>query len=471
MHKLALFHSLRGQSCLVVGGGSVALRRTEKLLQAGAKVDLIAIDVLPELYALQQQYGDSNQQVDSARLSILQQPVMLAELSSEYACLLAATNDGALNADLQQFAKTHAIPCNRADNPAASDFVFPAMIEQDGLSIAITHAEGLPSLSQVLKQQISAFIPAGHQRLAAFIAGYRQQINAQRPSIRRRLWQQLLQGALADQVYANRLQQAEQTMQQALAKPEEFLACGEVYLLGAGPGDPELLTVKALRLLQRAEVVLYDRLVSKAILALIPDNAATLYVGKQRSQHAVPQDEINHRLAELALAGKRVVRLKGGDPFIFGRGGEELSTLVERQVPFQVVPGISAANGCASYAGIPLTHRDYAQSVQFITAQLVDGKLDLPWSSLVLPGKTLVFYMGLKTLPLICQGLRQAGMSEDMPVALVAKGTTPEQKLLRSDIANIQSAPELSKLSSPTLCIVGEVVQLAEHLHWFAGAE
>ena len=256
-------------------------------------------------------------------------------------------------------------------------------------------------------------------------------------------------------------------MEKALQNTDPSKPMGEVYLVGGGPGDPDLLTFRALRLMQQADVVVYDRLVATPILDMTRRDAERIYVGKERDNHAMPQEEINLLLARLAKEGNRVVRLKGGDPFIFGRGGEEIDTLAEQGIPFQVVPGITAASGCAAYAGIPLTHRDYAQSVTFVTGHLKDGTMNLNWEQLAQPNQTVVFYMGLHGLPVISKELMARGVSPQMPVALIQHGTTEKQRVFTGNLSNIVELVEREQPKPPTLIIVGEVVNLQEKLSWY----
>ena len=280
---------------------------------------------------------------------------------------------------------------------------------------------------------------------------------------RRALWERVLNGPISERVFAGQEGTAQAMMRSLLAQPEQPPQ-GEVYLIGAGPGDPDLLTFKAARLLQAADVVLHDRLVSQRVLELARRDAELIYVGKRRAEHALPQQQINELLVDLARQGKRVARLKGGDPFIFGRGGEEIELLAQHQIPFQVVPGVTAASGCACYAGIPLTHRDYAQSVRFLAGNLKDNRVDLPWSELVNPAETLVFYMGLLGLPVICEQLAAHGLDADTPIAVIEQGTTPNQRTLTGTLGGMVRQLEAEEMHAPTLIIVGKVVLLRDKL-------
>jgi uroporphyrin-III C-methyltransferase/precorrin-2 dehydrogenase/sirohydrochlorin ferrochelatase len=459
MKYFPLFYRLDLRRCLIVGGGNVALRRAKSLVSAGAIIDVVAPIISSDLQTLVSKSGGD----------CVFECVNTEKLKISYFCIIAATSDGTANLQVSDFAKTNRIFVNVADNQAACDFVFPSIIDREPLAIAVSNSGSSPVLSRLLKQQIDAFVPPSFGLLSTFVGRYRDQVKNAIPDEKTRtsFWEHVLQGSVADAVYSGRLNQAEQLLEQALKSPEQYNLQGEVYLIGSGPGDPELLTLKAFRLLQQADVVLYDRLVSDEVMALIKQGTELVYVGKHRDNHSVPQGGINQLLVDHAKAGKRVARLKGGDPFIFGRGGEEIETLVDHGVPFQVIPGITAANGCSAYAGIPLTHRDYAQSVQFVTGQLKDGTIDLNWKELIAPGKTLVFYMGLKGLPTISRCLIKNGMDAEMPVALVEKGTTKYQRVIVSSLAALPALLLKEKIASPSLLIVGNVVKLANKLSWF----
>ena len=459
MKFFPLFHRIENKRVLIVGGGHVALRRARVLVSAGAVIDVIAPEIIEELVAL----------VEQSDGECLLACFDGAKIAGHYLCVIAAANNRGVNATVARFASESRTPVNVADDPEACDFIFPSVIDRESLTVAISSQGNSPVLSRLLKQQLDAFLPSAFSELSKLVGQYREQINAtvSNDKTRKRFWEQVLQGSIADAVFSGDSQRADKLLNEALLSPETFNLKGEVYLIGAGPGAADLLTLRALRLLQQAEVVLYDRLVSEDIMSLIRPEVELVYVGKRRDNHSVPQGGINQLLVDYAKQGKRVARLKGGDPFIFGRGGEELETLVEQGVSFQVVPGITAANGCSAYAGIPLTHRDYAQSVQFVTGQLKNGSIDLNWKELIAPGKTLVFYMGLKSLPVISQSLIDHGMSASMPVALVEKGTTKDQRVLVSTLNEIPQLLEQEDVASPSLFIVGEVVTLANTLSWY----
>jgi uroporphyrin-III C-methyltransferase/precorrin-2 dehydrogenase/sirohydrochlorin ferrochelatase len=327
-------------------------------------------------------------------------------------------------------------------------------------------------LARLLRTRLEALLPGRTGELAALAREYRATVRARiaEASARRAFWEDILQGQVAELVYSGRPQAARHQLERQL---DAFSGApargGEVYLVGTGPGDPDLLTFRALRLMQQADVVLYDRLVAEPILALVRRDAERIYVGKRAGVHAVPQQDINARLVEYARAGRRVLRLKGGDPFIFGRGGEEIEELAAAGIPFQVVPGITAASGCASYAGIPLTHRDHAQSVRFQTGHRRGDTVELDWPALARPGQTLVFYMPLEGLGIICAQLMAHGLAASLPAALVERGTRPEQRVFAGTLATLPELVAGEDVHAPTLLIVGEVVKLRERLAWFEG--
>ncbi|MBU2712236.1 siroheme synthase CysG [Zooshikella harenae] len=459
MQYLPLFHQLQDQPCLIVGGGDVATRKARLLLQAGAQLTVIAPDCTVELHELLNQYQGTH----LARR-------FLSDDIGVFRLVIACTNDTATNEQISQLAQQRSILVNVVDSPSLSTVIFPAIIDRSPLVIALTSGGTAPVLARLLRGKLETLIPAAYGKLAALAGRFRPQIKAAFPTVRQRrvFWEQFFSSNTAELVLAGKEQDAENQLQQQLQtiNPDHFKQ-GEVYLVGGGPGDPDLLTFRALRLMQQADVVLYDRLVAPAILELTRRDAERIYVGKARSNHALPQAQINELLVSLAQEGKRVLRLKGGDPFIFGRGGEEIDRLAEAGIPFQVVPGITAASGCACYAGIPLTHRDYAQSVRFITGHRKYDKLDLDWQSLCVTNETLVFYMGLMGLAEICQQLIQHGRDPQTPIALVQQGTTEKQQVFTGTLMTMPDLIAQHTIKPPTLIIVGNVVKLHKQLSWY----
>lgn len=447
---------LQQQRCLIVGGGHIAYRKAILLVKAGAILDIVAPDIDPQLMSL------IEQSAGTAYVKLFEDH----DLDRVYRLVIAATDNADVNKRVFEQAELRNLLVNSVDDIPNCRFMVPAIIDRSPLLISVASNGASPVLSRQLRTQIETLVPHGMGKLAEFSGQWRSRVKAQitNPDERRIFWEELYASPFKEQVFNDNLDIANQMMTQSLA--EWTAPKGEVYLVGAGPGDPELLTLKALRLMQQADVVIYDRLVSAPILELCRRDAEKVYVGKARSNHSVPQEGINALLVKYAQAGKRVCRLKGGDPFIFGRGGEEIQELFAAGIPFQVVPGITAASGCSAYAGIPLTHRDYAQSVRFLTGHLKEGSPELPWSELVYENQTLVLYMGLVGLEHICQQLIAHGQRPDMPVALVSKGTTPEQKVVVGTLSNIASKIAEYQIHAPTLTIIGEVVSLREQLQW-----
>ncbi|MDO9320218.1 MAG: siroheme synthase CysG [Pseudomonas sp.] len=461
MDFLPLFHNLKGRCVLLVGGGEVALRKGRLLADAGAALRVVAPQVDGQLVAL----------AASSQGTVELRGYQQADLDG--VCLvIAATDDESLNAVVSEHCQARGIPVNAVDAPKLCSVIFPAIVDRSPLIVAITSGGDAPVLARLIRAKIETWIPATYGQLAGLSKRFRAQVKALFPDVQQRrvFWEEVFQGPIAESVFAGKLGEGERLLADKVAgaAPKSL---GEVYLVGAGPGDPDLLTFRALRLMQQADVVLYDRLVAPEIVELCRRDAERIYVGKRRAEHALPQEQINQQLVTLAKQGKRVLRLKGGDPFIFGRGGEEIEELAAHGIPFQVVPGITAASGCAAYAGIPLTHRDYAQSVRFVTGHLQDGSCNLPWADLIAPGQTLVFYMGLTGLPLICQQLIAHGRGPDTPVALIQQGTTRHQQVFTGTLGTLPAILAAQTVQAPTLVIVGEVVLLREKLAWFEGAQ
>ena len=458
MKHFPVFLDLNNRHCLVIGGGSVASRKVNNLLKADAKVIVISPQVSDEIKQL----------ASEEKITLIEREYETSDIAVAF-LVVAATDNSSVNEQIATQANNANTMVNVADNAKLCSFIFPSVLDRSPVTIAVSTGGASPVLARQLRMKLETMVPSACGRLAAITEEYREKVKEHFPQQEQRkaFWENALKGSFAELVYAGQDPSARKLLDDLLEKEQDDNPVGEVYLVGAGPGDPDLLTFKAVRLMQQADVMVYDRLVSQPILDMANKNAERLYVGKEKDNHAVPQDKINDLLVELALQGKRVLRLKGGDPFIFGRGGEEIEKLAENNVPFQVVPAVTAASGCSSYAGIPLTHRDYAQSVTFATGHLKDGSINLNWDQLTQKNHTIVFYMGLTGMSVISEQLQAHGMSGDMPAALVEQGTTRNQRV---HIGTVATLPQLiidSEVRAPTLTIIGEVVKLHDKLHWY----
>lgn len=458
MEFLPISLAVKGKPCVVIGGGATAQRKVSSLLRAGAAVTVVSPRMSEDLER-QARTGEIR------HLARRFEPVDILGAK----LVIAATDDRVVNRRIAELAGEQGTPVNVVDDPDACTFLLPSVIDRDPVVVAVSTGEASPVLARLLRARLESLIPAGYGRLGELCGRYRDRVKARFADERerRRFWDRVLQGAVAERIFSGQWEEAEAAIERELAPGALDKDMGEVYLVGAGPGDPDLLTFRALRLMQQADVVVYDRLVAEPILNMTRRDARRVYVGKERNNHTMRQEDINHLLADLARDGHRVLRLKGGDPFIFGRGGEEIDTLAAAGIPFQVVPGITAASGCATYTGIPLTHRDYAQSVTFVTGHLKDGTMNLNWPQLAQPGQTVVFYMGLVGLPIIVRELIAHGAAPELPVALVQQGTTQMQRVYSGTLASIMEVVENDPPKPPTLIIVGEVVKLRDKLSWF----
>lgn len=455
MDHLPIFCQLRHRACLLVGGGDVAERKARLLLEAGACLTVNALTFTPQFTAWAQ----------DEKLTLVEGDFNETLLDTAW-LVIAATDDDAVNQRVSEAAEQRRIFCNVVDAPAQASFIMPSIIDRSPLMVAVSSGGRSPVLARLLRENLEAILPQHLGHLARYAGTLRSRVKQHFSGIpqRRRFWEKLFANDRLAQSLANQDEQAvAETTEALFASPLEDQ--GEVVLVGAGPGDAGLLTLKGLQQIQQADIVVYDRLVSDEIMNLVRRDADRIFVGKRAGYHCVPQEEINQILLREAQKGKRVVRLKGGDPFIFGRGGEELETLCHADIPFSVVPGITAASGCSAYSGIPLTHRDHAQSVRLVTGHLKTGG-ELDWGNLAAEKQTLVFYMGLHQASVIQHQLIAHGMSGEMPVAIVENGTTVNQRVISGDLAQLG---ELStRMESPALIIVGRVVALRQQLNWFS---
>lgn len=461
MNFLPIFMNIKDQPCLVVGGGDVASRKVFLLLRAEGDVTVVSPELANELHHWQQA-GD---------IKHIQRGFEPADIDGKQ-IVIAATDNEEVNQQVSSLCKARGIPVNVVDNPKLCGFIMPSIIDRSPVQIAISTGGASPVLARLLRARLETVIPSAYGRLALLVEEFRERVKARFSGSKsiRQFWEQILQGPIAEMLIAGKDSEARQALEAAVEHGEAPDNRGEVYLVGAGPGDPDLLTFRALRLMQQADVVVYDRLVTAPILDLVRRDAEFIYAGKAKDKHTIPQENINSLLVRLAKEGKKVLRLKGGDPFIFGRGGEEIETLMAEGVGFQVVPGITAAAGCAAYAGIPLTHRDYVQSCMFVTGHLQDGSINLNWSVLAQPKQTVVFYMGLHGVAEICKQLTAHGLDSSTPAALVEQGTTQNQKVHIGNLETLPSLVDHQDIKPPTLIIVGEVVKLHEKLAWFEPA-
>ncbi len=463
MDLLPIFVSLAGKRVAVIGGGVGAARKTESALRAGGAVAVYAAALSEEFTPL------------SGRFEHI--AIGLDAVSFEgFALCYFASEAGEVDPELLARARAAGALVNVVDRPELCDFLTPSVLDRSPLVVAISTGGASPVLGRMLKARLEATIPSAYGRLAAVMGAARAPLLRKLRSSQSRLrfWERVLDGPIAEMVLAGDETRAAEALTKEIGqasedgRPGSASATGEVYLVGAGPGDPDLLTFRAFRLMQKADVVLYDRLVDASILEKVRRDAERIYVGKRMNDHALPQEEIGELLVKLARQGKRVLRLKGGDPFIFGRGGEEIEKLAEYCIPFQVCPGVTAAAGCSAYSGIPLTHRDYAQSCVFVTGHGKDGPIELDWETLLRPRQTVAIYMGLAHLESLTAQFIARGADPRLPVAIIENGTRATQKTVTGCIADIATKASAANLRGPTIIIVGHVVALRDKLNWFA---
>jgi len=456
MKRFPLFVNLDKLPVLVVGGGEIAERKINLIIKANANVEVLARKFTPNV----------EQIISKKKLKKIKKSLDISTLSSNYSLIIAATDNKQVNKKLFNFAKKNNILINVVDQPELCTCTFGSIVERGDLVVAISTGGSAPVFARNLREKLETLLPQSTKQLIDFSSTIREKVIRSFSQFnKRRIFWELFFDAFATKKNITKSNLTKLSNQ--LIKSLRNKNSGEVFLVGAGPGDPELLTLRSLHLIQKADVCIYDNLVSKDILELVRRDAQMIYAGKLRNNHTIEQKEINKLLVNYAKKGLRVLRLKGGDPFMFGRGGEEISELMAKKIKFQVVPGITAATGVAAYAGIPLTHRDYSQSCIFITGHEKNGELNINWNNLINENQTIVIYMGLNSLPTIAQNLIDYGMRKNMPIALVQEGTTENQKVLVSTISRVNTKILKNDIQSPVIIIIGEVVKLRKTIKWF----
>lgn len=472
-----LYADLSERRVLVVGGGSVAERKTEALLDTGADIRVLAAQFTPAI----QKWQASGQLKAKQQLLQLQgfsgwlNRWQLRQAVKQAWIVIAASDDHVLNTYIANLGKHYRVLTNVVDDLQLTQFHVPAVLQRGPMQAAISSAGVAPALARRLRAQMETLLDEATGEMATLLAAWRDKIKQNIPdvSIRRRWYDELLDGEFAELVSTNQLDKAERYLSQALlstCNASSQKSAGKVILVGAGPGDPGLLTIQALRELQQADVIVHDRLVSQEVLNLARRDAERILVAKRAGKHETTQSQIHEILIREAGQGKRVVRLKGGDPFVFGRGGEELQILQQHNIKFAVVPGVSAAMACGAYAGVPLTHRDYAQSVRLVTAHCQSSMDKLDWAALAEDSQTLAVYMGVGQLELLRERLLEYNRAADTPFALIENGTRSDQRVITGQLADLPETAREHQVQSPAMLLLGQVAGLADQLHWY-GAE
>ena len=455
MDNFPIFLEIKNKPVLVIGGGDIALRKIKLLIKSKPNLKVVAKNFCEEILDLKDRYS----------IDIIQKDFHPDDIEFPI-IIIAATNNKLLNKQIAQIGGKKKIPVNVVDQPSLCTFTMGSIVERGSLVVSISSSGKAPVLVRQLREKIEMMIPDAYKDLVDLAGSLRDKVKKSiKVNNKRRIFWEKFFDVENIQSFLNQNKTLTKKFNSLLRSMKNNT--GEVYLVGAGPGERDLLTIRALHLMQKCDVCIYDNLVSDEVIELVRRDADMIFAGKKRDQHTFSQEKINDLLVKYAKKGKKVLRLKGGDPFIFGRGGEEIESLMSHKINFQVVPGISAANGVAAYAGIPLTHRDYAQSCLFLTGHFKDGKIDFDWPKLVTEKQTLVIYMGLLSLPDFIKELVGHGQNKTMPVAVIQSGTTSAQRVIVGNIGSIKSKVVRSKIKSPALVIIGEVVKLRDQLKWF----